>query len=294
MKPATFQYLVPDRLSEAVQFLSENSPDALVLAGGQSLVPMMNFRLATPAVLVDINRIAELDCIEEAEHHITIGAMTRERTIENSELIRSTAPLLCDATSHIGHLPIRSRGTIGGSIANADPAAEYPAVIVALDARLITRSVRGEREINAQEFFDGALSNALEPDEILTQIILPKAPPGSGTAFMEIARRQGDFALAGVAAQITLDDRAVTDIRLAACGVGPWPVRLRTAESVIQKGGLSAQTLDAAGDAASGEVEPTTDVHATAEYRRKLVGVMTKRAIANALQRIGEPNDRSP
>jgi len=285
MKPARFDHLLPTNLDDALAMLAEHGPDARPLAGGQSLVPMMNFRLARPTVLVDLNKISDLAYIRDAGDHLAIGAMTRERTIENSELVRTATPLLHDATLHIGHLPIRSRGTIGGSLSNADPAAEYPATVLALDATLVAQSVRGERTIPAAAFFDGVMTTTLEPDEILTEIRMPRAPPGSGAAMVEISRRHGDFALAGVAAQIVLDGDSVTDIRLAACGVGPGPIRLTESEMILRECGLSDDALAAAGDAAAAAADPDGDVHATAAYRRKMAGVMTKRAVEKAAAR---------
>jgi len=287
MKPARFDHLLPTSLEDALAMLAEHAPDGRVLAGGQSLVPMMNFRLARPTVLVDLNKIPDLANIRDAGDHLAIGAMTRERAIENSDLVRAASPLLHDATLHIGHLPIRSRGTIGGSISNADPAAEYPATALALDATLVAQSVRGERPIAASDFFDGVMTTTLEVDEILTEIRVPKAPPGSGAALVEIARRHGDFALAGVAAQITLEDDRVTDIRLAACGVGPGPIRLTGAENILRDGGLTDTALAAAGRAAADAADPDGDVHATASYRRKMAGVMTRRAVEKAARRAG-------
>ena len=285
MKPARFDHLLPASLDEALAMLAAHAPDARPLAGGQSLVPMMNFRMARPAVLVDLNKIPELAYIRDAGDHLAIGAMTRERAIENSDLVRAASPLLHDATLNIAHLPIRSRGTIGGSISNADPAAEYPATVLALDATLVAQSVRGAREIPASAFFDGVMTTTLAPDEILAEIRVPKAPPGSGGAFVEIARRHGDFALAGVAAQITLDGGTVTDIRLAACGVGPGPIRLTAAEDILRAGGLTDAALAQAGRAAAEAADPDGDVHATAAYRRKLTGVMTRRAVGKAAGR---------
>ena len=279
MKPARFKYLAPGDIGEAVSLLAAHAPDARPLAGGQSLVPMMNFRLARPAVLVDLNRIRELAYIEDRGGHLAIGAMTRERTIENSDLVRKAAPLLHEATSHIGHLPIRSRGTIGGSLANADPAAEYPAAVLALDAELLVTSERGARRVAAADFFDGPLSTVMEPDELLTEIVVPKASPGSGSAFVEIARRHGDFALAGVAAQIAPGARP--DIRLAACGAGPRPLRLVKTEAALRDGCDAAE----AARIAAAEADPDSDVHASAAYRRRLVGIMTKRAVATARAR---------
>lgn len=288
MKPAPFTHLAPDTLPDAVQMLSDHAPDARVLAGGQSLVPMMNFRLARPAVLVDLNRIDSLSYIRDDGDCLAIGAMTRERTIENSDLVRAACPLLHDATLNIAHLPIRSRGTVGGSVSNADPAAEYPATMLALDAELVAQSVRGARTIAAAEFFDGVLSTALEPDEILTEIRVPKIPGNSGAAFVEIARRHGDFALAGVAAQVTMDGDTIANAQLAACGVGPGPVRLTGAEEALRSNTLTDDALATAADAASAAVDPDSDVHASADYRRKLAGVMTERAVLKAASRAGD------
>ncbi|MEE2995911.1 MAG: xanthine dehydrogenase family protein subunit M [Pseudomonadota bacterium] len=287
MKPASFSRLVPTTVPEAIKMMGDHTHDARLLAGGQSLVPMMNFRLARPAVLVDLNCIPDLSYIDDRGDLLAIGAMTRQREIENSDLVRTACPLVHDATLNIAHLPIRSRGTIGGSISNADPAAEYPATMLALDAVLVAQSVRGTRQIDAADFFDGVLTTTLEADEILTEIRIPKAPANSGAAFVELSRRRGDFALAGVAAQVTLDAGKIAEVQLAACGVGPSPVRLRDAEDRIRGAGLTEDALSKAREAASSAVDPDGDVHATADYRRKLAGVMTGRAVQKAAARAG-------
>ncbi|PPR10345.1 MAG: Caffeine dehydrogenase subunit beta [Alphaproteobacteria bacterium MarineAlpha11_Bin1] len=285
MKPGPFNYFAPTTLSEAVKLLSEHAPEARVLAGGQSLVPMMNFRLARPGVLIDLNRLTGLSDIRDDGDFLAIGAMIREREVENSDLVRTACPLVHDATLNIAHLPIRSRGTIGGSIANADPAAEYPATMLALDATLMAHSVRGERRIAAADFFCGVLTTTLEVDEILTEIRVPKAPSNSGAAFVEISRRHGDFALTGVGAQVTLAGNSIAEVRLAACGVGAGPVRLTEAETILRGCGLSDDILSQAAQAASAQVDPDGDTHATAAYRRKLAGVMTKRAVQKSADR---------
>ncbi len=286
MKPASFSYLLPKTVPEAVKMIAEHSGDARFIAGGQSLVPMMNFRLARPSVLIDLNRIPDLSYIKDRGDYIAVGAMTRERMIENSDIVRDMCPLVHDATLNIAHLPIRSRGTIGGSISNADPAAEYPATMLALDAFMVAKSERGEREIGAADFFDGVLSTSLEADEILTEVRIPKAPANSGSAFIEISRRQGDYALAGIAAQVTLDDdENIIGIQLAACGVGPGPVRLNQVEDGVRGTTLTAEILSNAKEAATAAVDPEGDVHATAAYRRKLTGVMTERALRKAVLR---------
>lgn len=287
MKPAPFVHVAPGTVAEAVALLAEHAPDARVLAGGQSLVPVMNFRLSRPSVLVDLNRIAELAYIRDDGDHLTIGAMTRQRTIENSDLAKQAAPLLHAATLNIGHLPIRSRGTIGGSISNADPAAEYPAAALALDCEMILQGANGERRVAAADFFEGVLATATEPDELLSAIVVPKAPANSGAAFVEIARRRGDFALAGVAAQIELSGKNVVSARLAACGVGPGPVRLSGAEAKLRADDLSDDTVKAAARVAATEVAPETDLHATADYRRRLTAAMTQRAVMQALENAG-------
>tara|TARA_R110000787_G_scaffold22903_3_gene66145 strand:+ start:2811 stop:3683 length:873 start_codon:yes stop_codon:yes gene_type:complete len=284
MKPARFVHFSPTSLAEALSLLAEHAPEARVIAGGQSLVPVMNFRLGRPPVLIDLNRIPDLAYIRDDGAALAIGAMTRQRTIENSALVRSAVPLLHQATLNIGHLPIRSRGTIGGSIANADPAAEYPATVLALDCELIVQKQGGTRRIAAADFFEGVLSTAIEPDEILTEIVVPKTPAHSGSAFVEIARRKGDFALAGVAAQVTLSGEAATSVKLAACGVGPGPVRLSGAEAVILADGLSDAALKAGARAAAAEVEPEGDLHGTEVYRRRLTAAMTYRALVQALE----------
>ena len=285
MKPAPFEHCAPTDVGEVLTLLSDHAPDARLLAGGQSLVPLLNFRLSRPALLIDLNRISDLSYIRDEGDYLAIGAMTRERIIENSELVRRQAPLLHEAALNIAHLPIRSRAPIGGSIANADPAAEYPAVATALDCIMVARSVRGERLIEASKFFEDVLTTSLEPDELLAEIRVPVIPQGSGVAFEEIARRHGDFALAGVAAQVTLSGDTVSDVRLAACGVGSGPVRLSNAEQTIRSGGIGGGAIEQAGNAASEEVEPFSDLHATEAYRRRLAGVMTRRALVRAIER---------
>lgn len=287
MKPALFGYFAPSSVDEVVSLLQEYGADGRLLAGGQSLVPALNFRLSRPAAIIDLNRVPDLAYSRERDGRISIGAMTRQRTIENAALIADRLPLLREATRLIGHLPIRSRGTIGGSLANADPAAEYPAVIAALDGVLVLRSHRGERRVKAADFFLGALTTAAEPDEFLCEISLPTMQAGGGWAFEEISRRHGDFALAGVAAQITRGEGGALEARLAACGVGPGPVRLAEAEAIIERDGAGEAAIAAAADAAAAAVSPHTDQHGSADYRRKLTGVMAARALRRASDRAG-------
>jgi carbon-monoxide dehydrogenase medium subunit len=292
VKPAPFAYEAPSDVRDVVALLRNHGAKARLLAGGQSLMPVLNFRLGRPSLLIDLNRVAGLSFIEDRGGHLAIGAMTRESEIEDSPLIRRHAPLLFEATRHIGHRAIRNRGTIGGSLSHADPAAEYPAAALALDATMVVLGHRGERRIAAAAFFDGALTTTIAEDEMLVRIELPKAAAGGGAAFAEIARRAGDFALAGVGAVVTLAGEAVADVRLAACGAGPGPMRLRRAEQALRSAGLGEVGVRTAARAAMAEVEPATDIHASADYRRRLVGVMTARAITDAVARAGRDMTR--
>jgi CO/xanthine dehydrogenase FAD-binding subunit len=293
MKPAPFDYFSPGTLDEALTLLAEHGGDAKPLAGGQSLIPAMNFRLARPAALVDLNRIPELSYIRserDGERGGTvIGAMTRQRAVERSEVVARAAPLLAEAMPSIAHPQIRNRGTVGGSIAHADPSAELPAVMLALDARLRAKSLTGERSIPTGEFFKGMLETALEPGELLVEIALPPLPARSGTAFLEMARRHGDYALVGVAALVTLDERGrCRAARIACLSVGDGPVLLVEAGKVLAGQSPSEELLRAAADAAaSRDVDPPSDIHASAAYRRQLVAVLTRRALARAFERAG-------
>ena len=287
MKPPRFDYHAPESLDEALDLLADSGPDARILAGGQSLVPVLNFRLARPQVLIDINRIPELAGIEDRGDRLVIGAMTRQREIETSDSVARALPLLHEATRYVAHLPIRTRGTVGGSIANADPAAEDPAVAAALEATMVCRSRRGERRIAAAGFFIDVLTTALEPDEMLVAVEFPGIPDGAGAAFAEISRRDGDFALAGVAAQITVSNGRVSDARIAACGVGPAPMRFRNAEEILLDSAGEPETMDAAADAVAASCDPHDDVHASAAYRRQLAAAMTRRALIGAHARAG-------
>jgi CO/xanthine dehydrogenase FAD-binding subunit len=288
MKPPRFEYAAPHKTDEAVTLLWQHGDRAKVLAGGQSLVPLLNFRLARPEVLVDVNRVAELAYVRPLDSDIVIGALTRQHTLERAELIRARLPIVAEACHLIGHLPIRHRGTIGGSLAHADPASELPAVMVALEAEL-TASRRGSRRtLPADEFFTGILSTALAPDELLTEVRVPGLPPRTGGAFVEIARRAGDFALVGVAALVTLDDAGrVTRARLALCGAGPTPVRARESERVLVGERPEGRVLDEAAERMAAATDPPSDVHASAAFRRKLARHVGRQAIELAVRRAG-------
>jgi len=290
MKPAPFEYFTPATLDEALALLAQHGAEAKPLAGGQSLIPAMNFRLARPAVLVDLNRISELAYVRSESGGVAVGAMTRQRAVERSEEVARAAPLLAEAMPAIAHPQIRNRGTVGGSIAHADPSAELPAVMLALDARFRARSSTGERPIPADEFFKGMLETALEPGELLVEIAVPSLPPRSGTAFLEIARRHGDYALVGVAAVVTLDVRGRCQAaRIACLSVGDAPVLLVEAAKTLAGQSASEDLLRAAAQAAATrDVDPLSDIHASAAYRRQLVAVLTRRALARAFERAAE------
>jgi carbon-monoxide dehydrogenase medium subunit len=278
VKPAPFDYVAPRSLDEAIDALARGGPDAKVLAGGQSLIPLMNFRLARPSLLVDLNRVAELAYINPRDSGVAIGAMTRQASIERDAGLRQSQPLLGEAIRWVGHAAIRSRGTLGGSLAHADPAAELPAVAVCLDAQLRVAGPRGERSVAAEDFFQGYLTTVLEADEILTETWLPPVAYGTGQAWIEFARRHGDFAMAAVAVSLTLRAEEVITARIVLAGVGGKPVRAREAETVLI-GGNVRERASAAANAVRTSIDPDADIHASKEYRTHLAGVLTERAI---------------
>jgi len=287
VKPPKFDYHAPASVDEALALLGRYGGEAKILAGGQSLVPLLNFRLSRPAALIDLNRIPSLAYIRGENGDVRFGAMTRQRTIEFSPLVAERVPLLTEATRWVGHLPIRSRGTIGGSIAHADPSAEYPAVLRALEGSVVARGPKGERVVAAGELFRSYLTTSLTAEEIVVEVRLPAMPAGAGYAFEELARRHGDFALVGIAAVIAGDGARCTFARLATSGTGPVPIRLREAEQVLEREGLGEAAIEAAGRRASELVKPDADIHASADYRRHLTGVLTTRAIKRALAKAG-------
>jgi carbon-monoxide dehydrogenase medium subunit len=292
MKPAPFEYLAPDTVDEALSILQKYGSDAKLLAGGQSLVPAMNFRLAQPGILVDINKLAGLNYIsEDGTGRLLLGAMTRQSRLETDSLISKRAPLLYEAMPHVAHPQIRNRGTLGGSLAHADPAAELPVIAVALGARFRIRSSQRERWIQAIDFFQGLFTTALEPEEMLVEIELPVTSPGTGWSFMEVARRHGDYALMGVAVLVTLDEQSsCTVARIVFLNAGDRPVEaLESARMLIGKG-LDDPAIDAAAaNAASREIEPWGNVHASPDYQRHLARVLTHRALKQARHRAALP-----
>jgi carbon-monoxide dehydrogenase medium subunit len=284
VKPAPFEYIAPRTIDEAVAALAAGGGDAKILAGGQSLIPLLNFRLARPGLLVDLNRVAGLAYITPRAGGVAIGALTRQASVERDSDLAHTQPLLNEAIACVGHPAIRSRGTIGGSLAHADPAAELPAVAICLNARLSVVGPRGRRAIAAEDFFQGYLTTALDPDEVLVEAWLPALAPATGQAWIEYSRRHGDFALVGVAASITLHGERVADARIVLTGVGASPVRVREAETLL-KGGLLDERVGAAADAARTAIEPEADIHASKEYRAHMAGVLTEQAIRRAAER---------
>ena len=280
MKPPDFDYGAPTSLDDALTALRSDN-DATVLAGGQSLIPLLAFRLAWPTLLVDLARVDQLTGIVEHDDRIVIGSMTRQRQIERDAMIASRCPLLSACLGYVGHPQIRSRGTIGGSLAHADPAAELPAVVLALDGKVRVVGSSGERTIEAADLFNGFLTTSLRHDEILVDLELPVAPPRAGSAVVEIARRPGDFALCGAVAQVEVSNsNTVVDARLALIGVGDRPVRATAVEEAMV-GGASPQ--EAARFAAVG-LHPTDDTHASADYRLHLAEVVSKRVLTKAME----------
>jgi carbon-monoxide dehydrogenase medium subunit len=287
VKPAAFAYHRPDSVEGALALLAEHGYDAKLLAGGQSLVPAMNFRLAAPAVLIDLNRIPGLDGIAEADGGVRIGAMVRQRAAERSERVAARAPLIAETLPFVAHAQIRNRGTMGGSIAHADPAAEMPAVMLALGARFHLRGPSGARVVAADDFFTGLFGTALEPEEMLVEIEVPAAAPGTGFAFDELSRRHGDFALAGVAATVRVDDEGrCIDARIALLSVGDGPVLAAGAASALAGQLPSAEAIRAAAHAAAqADIDPPGDIHASPAYRRQLVEVLVTRVLPRAFER---------
>jgi carbon-monoxide dehydrogenase medium subunit len=273
MKPAPFHYLAPASLEEALELKRAHGEDAKFLAGGQSLVPAMNFRLAQPAMLIDLNGLRELDYVR-ASGALRIGALTRHRTIERDALVARHAPLLHEAAPHVAHPQIRNRGTLCGNLAHADPASEFPAVMLALGGRMRARSQGGERWIDARDFFRGVFTTALAPDEMLVEVELPALSARTGTCFLEVARRRGDYALMGVAAVVTLGaDGKVATARIGLCNAGATPVL------------VAVDDIEGAPNEVRRAIDPPDNVHATAAFRRHLAGVLARRALAGALAR---------
>lgn len=287
MKPPAFRYIAPNSLEEALDILAESGEDAKVLAGGQSLVPLLNLRLAHPALLCDINHIPELSGIAMRDNHIALGSTTRHQTLLTNPLIAQHLPLLTETAHHIGHWAIRQRGTLGGSLAHADPAAELGAVAVLAEAQCVLRRQGGYRTVGAMDFFQNYFSTCLEPHELLTEIDFPLPVPGSGAAWTEVSRRPGDFALVGVGVQLEPQSNgAIGRGRIVLAGVGPIPYRPTAAERLLQGSAPSPEAFTEAAREAARQVNPPEDIQTTAAYRRHLVEVLVYRALSTASQRM--------
>jgi len=283
MKLPSVEYEAPATVEEAAGLLAEYQDEASVLAGGQSLIPLLALRLARPAVLVDINGVAELSGMSRVNGWLAVGAMTREYVAEESAAVAQAVPLLAAALPLIGHEAIRNRGTIGGSLAHADPAAELPAVARALDAEFVLRGRARGRVIPAADWFEGYLATARRPEEMLTEVRFPVAAPGTGATFQEVARRHGDFAIVGLAAQLTLtEDGVISDARLAFSGVADVPVRATDAEDLLTGQRPSAELFEDAAAAATAGLDPPADLHGSSEYRKKVAAALVRRGLRTA------------
>jgi CO/xanthine dehydrogenase FAD-binding subunit len=286
MKPAPFKYIIARSLDEALAAKSEYGDEARFLAGGQSLVPTMNFRMATPAVLIDINPLSELSGVK-ANGVTRIGALTRYRMLETDPSIATHQPIMLEALPHIAHPQIRNRGTLGGNLSHADPASEMPAIVLALSGTLHLRSAKAERQVAAEDFFIGALETAIQPAEMLVEVTLPHYPVNTGTCFMEVARRQGDFAIAGIAAIVTRGaDGACAGARLAFCGVAETPFHADEAAQSLIGSSLDTAAVQQAAALVMAALDPPGNSHADPSFQRHVAGVLTRRALASAWARV--------
>jgi len=288
VKPAPFTYLAARSLDQALAALAGADGDGKVLAGGQSLMPMMNFRLVRPSVLVDINRIPGLDGIEERDGRLSLGALVRHCTTASHPLIAARLPIVAEAMTHVAHFTVRNRGTFVGSVCHADPAGEMPMMALLLDAEIRAASVRGERMIAAADFFFGSLTTALEPDEMAVGVDIPVPPSGTGWGFEEFARRHGDYALAAVGVLVERRSGLARNVRIAVIGAGDAPCRVAGAEASFEGSDGSAAALDAAVAALREAIDPNADLNASSDFRRHLLGVLARRALAAAWDRATE------
>jgi aerobic carbon-monoxide dehydrogenase medium subunit len=286
MIPTRFEYFAPRSVQEAVNLLEQHSEDAKVLAGGHSLLPQMKLRLATPKYVVDISRVRGLDYIKEKDGHILIGALATHYALETSPLLQDKYPMLAETASAIGDVQVRNRGTIGGSLAHADPAADWPAAILASNAELHVVGTAGERVINAEDFFVDMLTTALQPTELLVEIRIPQLPPRTGGTYLKMRQRASGFAIVGVAARVTLDSNQICQhVRIAITGVAPKAYRAKSVETELKGRGLDAAAVRRAAQRAPDGVDALADLHASSEYRAHLATVYTRRAVEAAHSR---------
>lgn len=289
MIPAQFDYHAPNSLDEAIALLRQHE-GAKLLAGGQSLIPAMRFRLAQPEVLIDISGISQLDYVREQSGHLAIGAMTRETTLEDSEVIKAKYPLLLDTAKVIADPLVRQRATVGGNLAHADPANDHPATMLAYAAQIVARGPRGERVIGIDDFFKGLFESALEPNEILTEIRIPAPGPGSGGAYLKLERKVGDYAVSAVAVQLSMQGNVCKEIRIALTNVNPTPMRATLAEARLKGQPLSDDNVKAAGKLAASACDPSADLRGSAEYKRDVTRVLLERAVRLAQTRVKGAN----
>jgi carbon-monoxide dehydrogenase medium subunit len=288
MKPAPFEYFAPRSIAETIDLLAQHGEDGKLLAGGQSLVPLMNFRLARPASLIDINRVAELDYVRPSDGGLAFGALTRHYVLEEHPLVAERCPLLSAVVRLIGHAQIRHRGSIGGSIAHADPVAELCLAAALLDAEIDVHGPKGVRTLQPEDFFLTYLTTALEPTELLTEVRFPGLPATAGWSVKEFARRHGDFAIVAAATVLEAENGVCRAARVAVAGGAPTAVRSPGAEAVLVGQPLGAEAFAAAAEAAMSEADPESDIHASADYRRKMVGVFLRRALEEAASQVSK------
>ncbi len=285
MIPAAFDYHSPRSLDEALSLLSEHAADAKIVAGGQSLIPAMRFRLSTPSTLIDINQLDDLRYIEERSDHLAIGAMTRESSIEESPAVVSAYPLLLDTAAVVADPLVRNQATVGGNIAHADPANDHPATMLAYSATVVAKGPKGERTIAIDDFFTGLFENALSDNEILTEIRIPKPGPNCGGAYEKFERKVGDYATSAVAVQLQLDGETIREARIGLTNVNAVPMRAKNAEAELNGKAPSDEVLEAAGKAAAAECDPSADLRGSVDYKRDITRVLLKRAVERAVER---------
>ena len=288
MIPGSFDYHAPGSLEEAVALLAESGGDAKVLAGGQSLIPAMRFRLAAPAVLVDLNRLSDLAYLREEDGHLAIGALTREHQLDESSVVRRRFPLLADTARVVADPLVRNLATVGGNLAHADPANDHPATMLAYGAQVVAQGPRGRRTISVDDFFVDLFTSALAPDEVLVEIRVPTPGAGAGGAYLKVERKVGDYAISAVAVQLTLEGGTVRQARIGLTNVNPVPLRATDAETALVGQRPTPEVLEAAGRAAAAQCDPSADLRGSVEYKRDLTRVLTKRAIARAAARAEE------
>ena len=285
MIPASFEYASPKTLSEAIGLLKQHGSDAKILAGGQSLIPLMKLRMAAPKLLIDVNGLRELSYIRESDGYLSIGALTREADVDASDLIRKKYPILADTAAVIADPLVRNMATVGGNIAHADPANDHPATMLALGTEVVAAGPKGTRRIPITEFFTGLFTTALNADEILTELRIPSPPPRSGGAYLKVERKVGDFAAAAVAVQVTLDGNNVKRAGIGLTNVGQTPIKASRAEKALQGKPADDRNIEEAARLASEEADPVEDLRGSVEYKRSLVRVLTARALRIAIAR---------